>query len=117
MRDVLRRWLQRRGWEVDEASNGSLAIERLRPQCDAADTPAYDLIICDLRMPSLSGPELYAWAMINRPDVIGRLVFASGDVCDAGAADFLGRTGCPVLEKPFELRTLDDLVSRIAVSG
>ena len=107
VRGVLRRWLRRRGWEVTEAPDGACALEQLRPA--PGDTPPsdFDVIICDLRMPALSGPELHAWALAHRPELAPRLVFASGDTQEGTVAAFLQRSGCPVLEKPFEFSRLE----------
>ena len=113
VRAVLRRWLQRRGWEVEEASDGSVALTRLHAAV-ASDRSWFDLIICDLRMPALSGQELHAWAVRHHPQLVERLIFASGDVTDAGIASFLENSGCQVLEKPFEMTTLDRMISRVA---
>lgn len=107
VRGVLRRWLRRRGWEVCEASDGVGALEQLRPAPGDAPAGEFDVIICDLRMPALSGPELHAWALQHRPDLAPRLVFASGDTQEETVAAFLRRSGCPVLEKPFEFSRLE----------
>lgn len=112
VRAVLRRWLQRRGWEVHEATDGGVALARL--QEPGAELRVYDLVICDLRMPALSGPELHAWAASHRPELLPRMVFFSGDTREPAAAAFLARSGCPVLEKPFELPELARVVAQVA---
>lgn len=113
VRSVLRRWLKRRGWEVSEALDGGEALAKMQEPvgAGAAGAPDFDVIICDLRMPTLSGPELHAWTKTHRPDLTTRLVFASGDVQEPEAAQFLQQCGCPVLEKPFELSRLEALLS------
>jgi CheY-like chemotaxis protein len=107
VRGVLRRWLRRRGWEVSEAPDGACALEQLRQAPGAAPGDDFDVIICDLRMPALSGPELHAWALEHRPELAPRLIFASGDVQEETVAAFLTRSGCQVLEKPFEFSRLE----------
>ena len=111
VRSVLRRWLKRRGWDVAEAPDGEVALAQLSDGGTSAPAREFDLIICDLRMPSLSGPELHAWTKLHRPDLTQRLIFASGDVQEAEAAEFLQQCGCPVLEKPFELSRLEAVLS------
>ncbi len=111
VRSVLRRWLKRRGWEVAEAPDGEVALAQLRDGGEAAYAHDFDVIICDLRMPTLSGPELHAWTKAHRPDLSRRLIFASGDVQEPEAAEFLQQCGCPVLEKPFELSRLEAVLS------
>ncbi len=111
VRGVLRRWLARRGWSVTEAANGAEARAQLE-RTDVADAgTSFDLVICDLRMPTLSGQELHAWVTEHRPALLDHLVFASGDVREAQVADFLQRCGCPVLEKPFEFQALEAIIA------
>ena len=45
--------LRRDGYTVDTAANGTAALTQLQAQC-------YDVLLCDLRMPDLDGPALYA---------------------------------------------------------
>ncbi|MEP7383192.1 MAG: response regulator [Gemmatimonadota bacterium] len=113
VRGVLRRWLGRRGWAVTEAADGELARSRLQDLISESSPTSYDLVICDLRMPSLSGPELHAWAKVHQPALIERLVFASGDVREPAAAAFLQQCGCPVLEKPFEFVRLEEVIASL----
>jgi CheY-like chemotaxis protein len=115
IRLALSRFLTRDGWQVDDAVDGRAALEKLM---DTAGTrPHYDLIICDLRMPGLGGAELYDWLRVNRPDLIARLIVATGDAVSQEAAEFVQRTACPVLQKPFELSELRSLVRRLTSPG
>jgi PAS domain S-box-containing protein len=61
----------------------------------------YDLIVSDLRMPDIDGPQLHAWLSAERPDLIDRMAFATGDTLGSSAARFLEAARRPVLEKPF----------------
>jgi two-component system NtrC family sensor kinase len=57
-------------------------------------------------MPDGDGPGLYDWLSANRPQLIHRIGFVTGDTLGPSAGRFLARTGCPVIEKPF---TPDDI--------
>jgi len=88
--------------QVEWAFNGQQAIE-------LAKANAYGLIISDIRMPQVSGVELFDWIRIHRPELSRRFFFITGD---AGSNDINARVaqlGVPVLRKPF---TLDALVSQ-----
>ncbi len=111
---ALRRFLSRDGWQVEEAADGRVGFERLTAPAEVK--PPIDLIICDLRMPGLGGVELYDRLQSTRPDLLRRLIMATGDAVSREAADFVQRTSCPVLQKPFELTELRALVERVAGS-
>ena len=108
---ALRRCLSRDGWTVEEATDGRVALEKLIPATGAR--PPFDLIICDLRMPGCSGAELHERLKAERPELLRRLIVATGDTVSDEAADFVRRTACPVLQKPFELSELRALVHRV----
>lgn len=82
------------GFVCDVAIGGAAAQDRLA-------TGNYDLIVSDLRMPGVDGPELHAWLAACRPDLIDRIGFATGDTLGAAAERFLAAVQRPVLEKPF----------------
>ncbi len=113
VRGVLRRWLGRRGWEVTEAADGDAARASLAHGTATSSAPAFELVICDLRMPTSGGEELHAWISAHHPALLRRLVFASGDTGEAATAAFLQYSGCPVLEKPFELRRLEATIATV----
>jgi PAS domain S-box-containing protein len=112
IRRVAQRILSRFGHTVEIAESGREALAVLRAAAGAA-TP-FDVIICDLRMPEMSGAELYH--RLVREDLLGgaRFAVATGDIADAGSAAFVGAGGFPVLLKPFELVGLLDVVSAAA---
>jgi DNA-binding NtrC family response regulator len=112
IRLALRRFLTRDGWHVDDAPDGRAALNTL--QGTGGQPAHYDLIICDLRMPGYGGAELHEWLRLHRPDLLARLIVATGDAVSPEAADFVQRTSCPVLQKPFELSELRILVERLA---
>ncbi len=110
VRASMRRYFERQGWSVDEASDGAVGLAKLLA---TRDHTSYDLVICDLKMPGLTGLELHHWVSASRPDLLNRLVFASGDTASPEASAFLSSSGCPVLEKPFELRELAAVIARV----
>lgn len=109
-RASVRRVFERCGWSVREADDGAVALEVL--STTASDT-RFDLILCDLKMPGVSGMEVYRSVRNSRPELLPRLVFASGDTASDETAAFLESTTCPVLEKPFELAELATVVARV----
>lgn len=94
---ALRRILTR-DHDVVLVTRASEALEQLR------DGNVFDLILCDLNMPDVSGPDLYAQLAERWPQHAARVVFISGQGDNARTRDLLG--GTPCIDKPFELHEL-----------
>jgi PAS domain S-box-containing protein len=109
IRRALSRFYTRRGWIATEAENGAQALRRL---VDNAED--FDLIISDVKMPEVSGIDLHAALHTQRPEVLDRVVFCTGETQSAAVATFFANTGCRVLLKPFDLKTLAALSDEIA---
>ena len=108
IRAALHRFFKRRGWIFDEAEDGARGLEKLlAPGAD------YTAIISDLRMPGMSGMALHDELAERRPELLDRLVFSTGDVSSNDAAEFIRRTRCVILEKPFELSKLGETLELI----
>lgn len=63
---LMRTVLEKAGHEVDEASNGKIALERLGVAPDDANAPLPDLVLLDVMMPVLDGMGV-AKAMKDHP--------------------------------------------------
>lgn len=107
VRMALRRWFERQGWSVDEAVDGTQGLALLLA---APTEETYGLVLCDLRMPGMSGIELHTRLLDQRPGMLDRFIFATGDTASPETAAFLARVDRPVLEKPFELSQLAAIV-------
>ena len=106
IRSALHRFFARRGWRVDEARDGAKGLAMLL----TARTD-FTLVISDLKMPDFSGVELHDHVAAVAPELLDRIIFSTGDVASKDAAEFVQRTKCTVLQKPFELRALETLVA------
>jgi CheY-like chemotaxis protein len=92
--ETLRELLEREGYSVTVATDGAAALM-------AIDRGEFDLILSDLRMPGVSGPDLHARLAETRPHLVERMGFVTGDTLGSSMDDFLRNCGRPVLEKPF----------------
>jgi PAS domain S-box-containing protein len=108
IRAGLRRFFMRRGWQVDEAADGSKGLSAL-----LESKSEYTVIISDLKMPGFSGIELHDRIADAAPELLDRIIFSTGDVASREAAEFVRRTRCRVLQKPFELRALEAIVAHM----
>lgn len=113
IRRALRRYFERRGWVVDEAEDGRDALGLLGTPENAA---RYDVVLCDLKMPGLSGPQLYERLETVAPNMLPRMIFVTGDVTGEQAAAFIARVPAPVLEKPFELSAVGAAADELRAS-
>jgi signal transduction histidine kinase len=82
---------------------------------------AFDVVICDVMMPHVSGSELFLRVQSGHPELAERFVFMTGGVFDPQVKQFLRTVANPVLEKPFETRALYEAIGQVlerkAVSG
>lgn len=62
----------------------------------------YDVILCDLMMPAMSGVDLYQAIHRFAPHVASRMVFLTAGAFSEKARSFLERSAVPYLEKPIE---------------
>ena len=91
---VCRRILTAEGFEVDIAVNGKVAqgiIEKKQ----------YDLFLFDIKMPVMSGKELYQWMQQKYPKLASRVIFVTGSVMSGDTQSFLEKSTRPFLLKPF----------------
>jgi len=103
----IRRYLERFGWRVEEAGDGTAGALRVLAE-------PWDLVICDLRVPGKSGIEIYDKVAAANSALAGRFVIMTGDAGSNEVRAFRERTGLMILEKPFELRILGAAIQRMA---
>ncbi len=70
-------------------------------------------IITDLRMPNASGREFYEALQRDRPELIKRIVFSTGDTVRDDTLEFLEAQGRPCLQKPFSLVELRQVLCQL----
>ena len=77
---------------------------------DLAAGNRYDVILCDLMMPEMSGMEVHAELMESDPEQAARMIFLTGGGFTPAAQRFLERVANLRLEKPFNAADLRALV-------
>jgi CheY-like chemotaxis protein len=73
----------------------------------------FDVVLCDVVMPDLSGPQLYEAVRQRHPCLLDRFVFITGGALHEKSSRFLASISNPVLSKPFELHAVRELVRRL----
>ena len=66
----------------------------------------YDVILCDLMMPEVTGPDIFNALTRGAPELASRVIFITGGAFTPRVRAFLEETRAPVLEKPFDIRVL-----------
>jgi CheY-like chemotaxis protein len=70
----------------------------------------FDIVLCDLMMPQMTGMELHAELTRRVPDQARKMIFMTGGAFSEEAASFLARVTNPTVEKPFKTTDLRRLV-------
>jgi len=102
----LKKLLGSEGYDVATAGSGREALEMIKEQ-------RYNLIICDIKMPGLSGAELYDELGGIAPSLQKRVIFITGDVIGPGTREFLKKTRVPYINKPFDTAGLKKEINRV----
>jgi signal transduction histidine kinase/CheY-like chemotaxis protein len=99
--------IEREGYEVTVAPNGIEALHAL-------ERDGFDMLVSDLRMPQLNGPELHERLSETHPELIARMAFVTGDTIGDSMGEFARNCGRPVLEKPFTRAGVRALLAALA---
>lgn len=90
-------------YDVEIASSAEAAMRIL-------EKDSFDLILCDLMMPRVSGIDLHRWLIARDPSIGERMLFMTGGAYTDEAARFLREDARHHVEKPFRV---DQLLARI----
>jgi PAS domain S-box-containing protein len=91
--------------DVTVESHAEEALAQIR------DGARFDVILCDVMMPQMTGIDLYNAILRIAPDQAARIIFVTGGAFTGRAQDFLHQTPNPHIEKPFEIKKLRSMVS------
>jgi CheY-like chemotaxis protein len=105
LRELAKRLLERQGYTVLIAGDAAEAF-RL-----AEDHPSIDLLLTDVVMPGLSGPELTRQLLAGRPSL--KVIYMSGYTDDAILEHEVFERGIAFLNKPFTGVTLGNKIREV----
>jgi signal transduction histidine kinase len=92
--------------DVETATDASTVLARLRAG------ERWDLVLCDLLMPGMTGMDLYARVLRAAPDATSAMAFMTGGAHTARARAFIEGVHAPVFEKPLDLAKLRSVIGR-----
>jgi two-component system NtrC family sensor kinase len=76
----------------------------------------YDVVLCDVMMPTMTGVELRDRVHAARPDLAARIVFMTGGILWSHVRELLDAVPNTVIAKPFDLGALRELIRRRTAS-
>jgi CheY-like chemotaxis protein len=82
-------------FRVEIALDGQSALEKLRKM-------DYDVVLCDVMMPGISGLEVYRQVRSENELLARRFVFATGGLFSQELSDSVKRLSNMIVEKPFD---------------
>jgi PAS domain S-box-containing protein len=106
VRRLLSQVLTAEGHEVEATDDGKDALNRIKGN-------RYSLILLDIKLPGMSGSELYERIKEISESLAQRVVFITGDVMGADTEAFLARTEVPYIHKPFDVKQLSTEIKRL----
>jgi signal transduction histidine kinase/CheY-like chemotaxis protein len=95
--------------DISLAADGSQALNALATNADSA----FDVIMCDLMMPGMSGMELFEHVKRAQPGMERRMVFMTGGIAMDHAREFLATSSNLTFEKPFDFDQLREALRRL----
>ena len=91
-------------YETVEASSGAEAMKILETD------QAFDLILCDMMMPDITGVDMHKWLAERQPKLAEQLIFVTGGAFTPQARDYLSRLDNLIVEKPIGVAELKKIV-------
>jgi PAS domain S-box-containing protein len=96
------------------AEHNVTAVYRARDAIDLLELGTrYDVILCDLMMPQITGMELHTEIVRLDPTQASRIVFLTGGAFTPSAREFLVTTTNRRIEKPFDLKDVRRIINEL----
>ena len=103
----LRTALERDGFRTVLAASGTEGLRLLQQQ-------EFRGVISDMRTPGgVNGGDVHTWLSSNRPALVTKMLFITGDIVNDETTEILRRTGVPCIEKPFRVQELLAAVKQV----
>lgn len=96
-------------FEVSVAAEGAEAFAMLD-----TESGGFDVVLCDLAMPGVDGPELYERVARNKPELLRRFVFMTGGAFTERTRRFVRDVDATVLRKPLARDELETALEKAA---
>jgi len=94
----------------------SIVLDARHALTSFEQTGPYDVVVCDLMMPDISGADLYVQASDRWPDLRNRFLFITGGAVTPKAQELLQHPDTRFLHKPVQSDELQAMVEAIVAS-
>jgi DNA-binding response OmpR family regulator len=103
---LLEAFFTRKGFSVITAESGNEALAKLKEK-------DVELIITDIKMPEMDGKRFYNEIRNNKPELLDKLLFITGDTLNSETRAFLQEFNGYYLRKPFSFDEITESVNLI----
>lgn len=103
IRNVISRMLKTKDYQVLEAVNGEQALEML-----ADNLTSVNFVLLDLSMPGMSGEETFDRLKQMNSEL--KIIISTGYISNDLKNDLIRKGALKIMEKPFEMKDLLDLI-------
>ena len=103
---ICNRILTKEGFKILLATDGSMAVKLL-------NVHMFDLCLIDVRTPGIDGLELYGHINKKFPGLTHKVVFMTGDTLSKNIPEFVDKSGCFLLQKPFTTSELLTAINKV----
>jgi PAS domain S-box-containing protein len=108
--NLLEDFFRRKGFSVITAESGSEALSKLKER-------DVELIITDIKMPEMDGKKFYNEIKENKPELLSKLLFITGDTMNSETRAFLKEIKGSYLRKPFSFDEITKVINNIIKSN
>ncbi|MFC1939974.1 PAS domain S-box protein [Chloroflexota bacterium] len=98
--------LREEGHEIEVVDNGNDAMKKL-------ESEEYDVILLDIKLPGMSGIEIYEQLQKSSKSLTKKVIFITGDVMSVDTMVFIKSSQTPYIAKPFDTEKLVKEIDRI----
>jgi CheY-like chemotaxis protein len=106
--EIMKDFLTENGYEIIAVSNGVEGVHKVL----ASD---FEVILCDMMMPTLPGDMFYRAVERMRPHLCARFVFMTGHRGNQKVNEFIQAVRGTILTKPFHIDDLLELIAFVQV--
>jgi DNA-binding NtrC family response regulator len=102
----VRATLERNGYGVVGVQSGVEALRLLA-------SGQFLGVVSDMRTPGgVDGADVHAWIAKNRPELVSKIVFITGDIANEETVAILHKTGAPCVENPFRVQQFISVIEK-----